>query len=95
MITVERTYENYSNMTLIHLISYNIFKRKSNTIWKFNINTMIVMHFSPDMLTTEHKTYYTNYIRIILIISTASILTGFVSSSMKKISYKYLNDLKL
>ncbi len=55
MITVEITYENYSNMTFIHLILYNIFKRKSNTIWKLDTDKMIVTYFKPNTLTTKYK----------------------------------------
>ena len=65
MITVERTYENYSNMTFIHLILYNIFKRKSNTIWKLDTDKMIVTYFKPNTLTTKYKIYCTAFIRML------------------------------
>ena len=65
MIIVERTYENYSNMTFIHLILYNIFKRKSNTIWKLDTDKMIVTYFKPNTLTTKYKIYCTAFIRML------------------------------
>lgn len=42
---------------------YNPQKKKNVPIWRLNTNTVTVTHFNADMLTEEHKTYHTDYIK--------------------------------
>ncbi len=43
--------------------AYNPQKKKNVPIWRLDTNTLTVTHFNADMLTEEHKTYHTDYIR--------------------------------
>lgn len=43
--------------------AYNPQKKKNVPIWRLDTNTLTVIHFNPETLTEEHKTYHTDYIR--------------------------------
>ncbi len=43
--------------------AYNPLKKKDVPIWKLDTNTVTVMHFNPETMTEESKTYHTDYIR--------------------------------
>lgn len=43
--------------------AYNTLKKKYVPLWSLDTNTMTVTHFNTDTLTTESKTYTTDFIR--------------------------------
>lgn len=63
MITVERTYENYSNNDIHPFDIIQYFQEKVKYNMKIYAHTMIVMHFNSDLLIAEHKTYCTDFIK--------------------------------
>ncbi len=44
-------------------VAYNPLKKKDVPIWRLDTNTVTVIHFNPDTLTEESKTYHTDFIR--------------------------------
>ena len=43
--------------------SYDPQKKKSVPLWRLDTNTVTIIHFNPDTLTEESKTYHTDFIR--------------------------------
>ena len=43
--------------------AYNPLKKKYVPLWSLDTNTVTVTHYNPDTLTTESKTYHTDFIR--------------------------------
>jgi hypothetical protein rflaF_11274 len=43
--------------------AYSPQKKKNVPIWRLDTNTVTVIHFNPDTLTEESKTYHTDFIR--------------------------------
>lgn len=44
-------------------VAYNPLKMKYVPLWRLDTNTVTVTHFNTDTLTTESKTYHTDYVR--------------------------------
>ena len=44
-------------------VAYNPLKKKDVPIWRLDTNTVTVIHFNPDTLTEDSKTYHTDFIR--------------------------------
>lgn len=44
-------------------VAYNPLKKKYVPLWRLDTNTVTVTHFNNDTLTTESKTYHTDYVR--------------------------------
>lgn len=44
-------------------VAYNPLKKKYVPLWRLDTNTVTVTHFNADTLTTESKTYHTDYVQ--------------------------------